>query len=78
MVIKRDFLCDTYFPQDVMNNLSSIAWPFVYLIYITSRIGRFMKTNISQGSVATRIRCGRLFNETLLQIYCRVRHRRFF
>jgi len=31
---------------------------------------QFLKTNISQGSVATYFTCNGIFNDSLLQLYC--------
>jgi len=33
-------------------------------------VGTFLKTNISQGSVATSFRCGGICNRALFQIFC--------
>jgi len=45
----------------------SLAWEFASL---RSGARQFLSTNISQGSVATRLRCGGIFNYCFAEIYC--------
>jgi len=45
------------------------------LLFITALVcdrRSFYDINVSQGSVATHMRCGEIFNNTLLQIYWRI------
>jgi len=39
------------------------------LLYLLLKNGDFLSTDISQGSVATRLGCDGVFNITLLEIY---------
>jgi len=46
----------------------SLAWQFVHAVL---KHGDFLSV-ISRGRVATHLRCGGIFIDTLLQIYCRI------